>query len=164
MKKNAGYYVWEMAIRDRKKPIRQVNTQPLELEPAKQLARIGATKGKHDRSVTTSPRSRSFEFVAVYEAGTGENITADFKANRLVPHKPRRRALQDVAPGEGLRIREALMAGTDPGPVRFEATDPGLPAPPERRRHMRSQGWRFDPDTGESLADDPETELSAPQE
>jgi hypothetical protein len=29
---------------------------------------------------------------------------------------------------------------------------------------MRSQGWRFDPDTGESLADDPETELSAPQE
>src|SRR6185369_3159304 len=91
---------WEMQVRDRKEPLRQVSRGALELAAAKDLARIGAKEGKHDRSVTTSPRSRSFEVVAVYEAGTGENITQDFKANRLHPRKitRRRRGVVEYVP------------------------------------------------------------------
>lgn len=89
---NAKYYVFEMQVRNRHEPLRQVNRQPLELSAAKDLARIGAKAGKHDRSVTTSPRSRKFEILSVYEAGTGENITQAFRQNRLTPHPIRRRS------------------------------------------------------------------------
>jgi hypothetical protein len=80
MRPNPGekYYVWEMGKRERKNPRRQVNTLPLALEPAKMLARIGATEGKHDRAVTTSPRSKTgFRIVAQYEVGTGTNVTGE---------------------------------------------------------------------------------------
>ena len=79
MKNGKGaYHVFEMGIRDRKSPTRQVNRQPLELKAAKDLARIGATEGKRDRAVTTNPRSRQgFEVIAQYEAKTGENVTGE---------------------------------------------------------------------------------------
>lgn len=88
MKPNPGerYYVWEMGKRDRKHPVRQVNSMPLAKLPAQQLARIGATEGKHDRAVTTSPRGKGFRVIAQYEAHTGENVTAE------VYGRPRRRA------------------------------------------------------------------------
>jgi hypothetical protein len=76
MKPNdARYHVWEMGIRKRTEPVRHVNRQPLDLAAAKQLARIGAQEGKHDRAVTTSPKSREFRVLAQYEAKTGENVT-----------------------------------------------------------------------------------------
>ena len=125
---NAKYFVWEMGIRDRKKPVRQVNRKLLTLEEAKSLARIGATEGKHDRSVTTSPRSRSFELVAQYEAGTGRNITRELRENRLPPGKiQRRRTTGAVTPP-----RE------DPVPPRQERED-----------------WRFDPRTGAPIGAEP---------
>lgn len=78
-----GYHVWEMGIRDRKSPVRQVNRKPLELKAAKDLARIGATEGKHDRAVTTNPRSRQgFRIVVQYEARTGDNVTAEVYRGR----------------------------------------------------------------------------------
>jgi hypothetical protein len=70
-----SYYVWEMKIRERREPLRLVTQHPLAIGPAKQLARIGATKGVHDRAVTTSPKAKSFRIIAQYEAGTGKNIT-----------------------------------------------------------------------------------------
>jgi hypothetical protein len=77
---NASYYVWEMSMRDRKDPLRQVNKSALSLEKAKQLARIGAQKGKHDRSVTTSPTSpRGFRIVAQYAAGTGKDVAIMYR-------------------------------------------------------------------------------------
>jgi hypothetical protein len=87
MKPNPGerYYVWEMGKRDRKHPVRQVNSMPLALLPAKQLARIGATEGKHDRAVTTSPRGKGFRVLAQYEAHTGENVTAEVYSGRKRP-------------------------------------------------------------------------------
>ena len=73
------YYVFEMSARDRKAPLRQVNKSPLALEKAKQLARIGATKGKHDRAVTTSPKSTKFKIVAQYAAGTGKDVAIMYR-------------------------------------------------------------------------------------
>ncbi len=71
----ADYYVFEMKVRARAEPLRQVNKKPLDLKAAKQLARIGAKEGKHDRAVTTSPKSMDFRIVAQYEKGTGDNVT-----------------------------------------------------------------------------------------
>jgi hypothetical protein len=71
----ADYYVFEMKIRQRTEPLRQVNKKPLDLKAAKQLARIGAKEGKHDRAVTTSPKSKDFRIVSQYEKGTGDNVT-----------------------------------------------------------------------------------------
>lgn len=62
-----GFYVFE--IRGGK-PYRQVNVKPLTLTKAKQLARIGAQQGKHDRVVTTDPRKKDFRVVSEYEAGS----------------------------------------------------------------------------------------------
>jgi len=73
------YYVFEMSVRDRKQPLRQVNKAPLTLEKAKQLARIGAQKGKHDRAMTTSPTSRSFRIVSQYAAGTGKDVAIMYR-------------------------------------------------------------------------------------
>lgn len=68
---NAGiFYVFEMRGG---KPYRQVNVKPLTLDKAKQLARIGAQQGKHDRVVTTDPRKDDFRVVGEYEAGLTEN-------------------------------------------------------------------------------------------
>jgi len=76
--KTALYHVFEMGVRDRKSPVRQVNREPLEIGAAKKLARIGATEGKHDRAVTTNPRARQgFRIVAQYEAKTGDNVTSE---------------------------------------------------------------------------------------
>jgi hypothetical protein len=74
---SATYYVFEMKVRERMTPLRQVNKAPLGLKAAKQLARIGAQEGKHDRSVTTSPKSRGFRVIAQYEKGTGKNVTRE---------------------------------------------------------------------------------------
>jgi len=71
----ADYYVFEMKVRSRTEPLRQVNKKPLDLKAAKQLARIGAKEGKHDRAVTTSPKAKDFRIVAQYEKGTGDNVT-----------------------------------------------------------------------------------------
>jgi len=77
---DARYYVWEMSVRDRKQPLRQVNKSPLLLEKAKQLARIGAQKGKHDRAVTTSPTSpKGFRIVAQYAAGAGKDVAIMYR-------------------------------------------------------------------------------------
>ena len=74
------YYVFEMSMRNRREPLRQVNKAgPLTLEKAKQLARIGATKGKHDRAVTTSPTSTKFRIVAQYAAGTGKDVAIMYR-------------------------------------------------------------------------------------
>ncbi len=64
------FYVFEMRSG---KPYRQVNVKPLTLDKAKQLARIGAQQGKHDRVVTTDPRKDDFRVVGEYEAGLTEN-------------------------------------------------------------------------------------------
>ena len=91
MKPNPGerYYVWEMGKRDRRHPVRQVNSMPLAKLPAEQLARIGATEGKHDRAVTTSPRGKGFRVIAQYEAATGANVTAEiYGGRRRAPPAP----------------------------------------------------------------------------
>jgi hypothetical protein len=72
-----AYYVFEMKVRERTAPLHQINNKPLRLKAAKELARIGAKEGKHDRSVTTSPKSRSFRVIAQYEKGTGKNVTRE---------------------------------------------------------------------------------------
>ncbi len=64
-----AFYVFEMSGT---KPLRQVNVKPLTLTKAKQLARIGAKNGKHDRAVTTDPRKDDFRIVGGYEAGHGK--------------------------------------------------------------------------------------------
>lgn len=64
-----AFYVFEMSGL---KPLRQVNVKPLTLTKAKQLARIGAKNGKHDRAVTTDPRKEDFRVVGGYEAGHGK--------------------------------------------------------------------------------------------
>jgi hypothetical protein len=132
--KHTGYFVFEMAVRDRAKPIRQVSKKSLELEPAKQLARIGATEGKHDRAVTTNPRSRSFQIVAQYERGTGQNVTQQLYGR-----------------GGGMRDNRHVSA---PAPMsRHEPeiayAEPAFPvAGPEPARVPL---WRFDPITGEPI-------------
>lgn len=73
------YYVFEMSIRNRREPLRQVNKSPLSLDRAKKLARIGAEKGKHDRAVTTSPTSRTFRIVAQYAAGSGTDVSIMYR-------------------------------------------------------------------------------------
>jgi hypothetical protein len=89
------YYVFEMSARDRKQPLRQVNKSPLALEKAKQLARIGSQKGKHDRAVTTSPTSRTFRIVAQYAAGSGKDVAIMYR--RGAGGAPRRRAAKPNA-------------------------------------------------------------------
>jgi len=90
--RSARYHVWEMGVRDRKHPVRHVNRNPLVLSAAKDLARIGATQGKHDRAVTTNPKSRQgFRVIAQYEARTGENVTAEV-------YRGRARKKPDLAP------------------------------------------------------------------
>lgn len=70
------YYVFEMGLRSKGKPYRQINLAPLGLTAAKQLARIGATMGRHDREVTTDPRDRApLQVEAHYEAGTGRKVS-----------------------------------------------------------------------------------------
>jgi hypothetical protein len=130
---NGSYFVFEMAIRDRKKPIRQVNSKPLALDAAKQLARIGATEGKHDRAVTTNPRSRGFQVVAQYEAGSGQNVTQALRANRLPPGKVQRRTTRVVA-------------------AEIEETGPLSQRMPETRPMVDSMGWKYDPVTGAPLS------------
>ena len=67
------YYVWEMSAKGT--PVRLVTKKPIDYRAAKQLARIGATEGKHDRAVTTSPMRKSFRLVDQYERGTGRKLT-----------------------------------------------------------------------------------------
>jgi len=69
---SAAYHVFEMSGRGT--PIREVTRGALTLGSAKQLARIGATEGKHDRAVTTSPSRKDFRIVAAYEHGTGRKL------------------------------------------------------------------------------------------
>lgn len=71
---NAGYYVW--LIDAHGEPLLEGPYGPHELEKAKQLARIGATEGKHDRAVSRGqkPTEKSFEIVRQYKAGSGERI------------------------------------------------------------------------------------------
>jgi hypothetical protein len=106
-----------------------VNRKLLTLEEAKSLARIGATEGKHDRSVTTNPRSRGFEMVAQYEAGTGRNVTQALRENRLPPGKIQRRTTT----------------------VRAETREEFAPRAPVHTTAPVHQGWRYDPQTGAPL-------------
>jgi hypothetical protein len=144
-----------MSVRDRKQPLRQVNKSPLLLEKAKQLARIGAQKGKHDRAVTTSPTSpKGFRIVAQYAAGAGKDVAIMYrrgsgvKKNPLVSAKERRRVLQEyVTPETGVSFDPAT--GADLREV--YPTQPRLPMSPEEREALRAGGSKWDPYTGESL-------------
>jgi hypothetical protein len=71
MSPNGGYYVW--VIDKEGKPLLEGPYGPHERGAAESLARIGATKGSHDRVVTRSrqPTDAGFKLVAEYEAGTG---------------------------------------------------------------------------------------------
>lgn len=106
------YYVFEMSARDRKQPLRQVNKSPLALDKAKQLARIGATKGKHDRAVTNSPKSTKFRIIAQYSAGTGKDVAIMYrrgsgggggrrKSKALAPNPVARAEEQEHVPNVG---------------------------------------------------------------
>lgn len=122
---NAKYFVWEMGIRDRTKPVRQVNRKLLTLEEAKSLARIGAQEGKHDREVTTNPKKRQgFEIMAHYEAGTGRNVTQELRRNGLPPGKVKRRTRVAIEQVE--TVRQAPM--------------------------QDAMGWKYDPITGAPLS------------
>jgi len=122
---NAKYFVWEMGIRERTKPVRQVNRKLLTLEEAKSLARIGAQEGKHDREVTTNPKKRqSFEVVAHYEAGTGKNVTQQLRTNGLPAGKATRRTRVSIEQVETVRQTPVTA----------------------------SVGWKYDPETGAPLS------------
>lgn len=71
---NSGYYVW--VLRPDGAPTDEGPYGPHPLETAEQVARVAATKGIHDRSVTrgTDPHSPSFEIMRRYRRGTGERI------------------------------------------------------------------------------------------
>jgi len=126
---NAKYFVWEMGIRDRTKPVRQVNRKLLTLEEAKSLARIGAQEGKHDREVTTNPKKRQgFEVMAHYEAGTGKNVTQQLRTNGLPAGKATRRTRVSIEQVETVRAPH-----------------------PAREERAYSAGWRYDPETGAPL-------------
>lgn len=71
----AVYYVWVLDYRgvplDGEGPY-----GPMSLEKAAQFARIGATKGDHDRAVSIGrdPESQGFEILRRYRRGTGERM------------------------------------------------------------------------------------------
>jgi len=71
---NGGYYVWVLGANG--EPLLEGPYGPHELTQAKQLARIGATEGKHNRAVSRGlhPTAESFAVVREYEAGTGDRI------------------------------------------------------------------------------------------
>jgi len=71
---NGGYYVWVIGTDG--EPLLEGPYGPHELETAKSLARIGATKGEHDRVVSrgVQPTAPSFEVVRQYKAGSGERV------------------------------------------------------------------------------------------
>jgi len=71
---NGGYYVWVLGKDGR--PLLEGPYGPHELTKAKQLARIGATEGEHNRAVSRGlhPTEPSFEIVREYEAGSGERV------------------------------------------------------------------------------------------
>lgn len=109
------YYVFEMSSRDRTKPLRQVNKSPLPLDKAKQLARVGAQKGKHDRAVTTSPTSRSFRIVTQYAAGSGKDVAIMYRRGTGTGRrkkKMKRNPAEGVTPNEITSYPEA-----EPNPV-----------------------------------------------
>lgn len=134
---NAKYFVWEMGIRDRTRPVRQVNRKLLTLEEAKSLARIGAQEGKHDREVTTNPKKRAgFEVVAHYEAGTGKNVTQQLRTNGLPKGKIQRRTRVAVEQVETIRQT------------------------PSREERAYATGWKYNPETGAPLEAPPPPEPS----
>lgn len=107
------YFVFEMSVRDRKQPLRQVNKSPLTLEKAKQLARIGAQKGKHDRAVTTSPTSTKFRIVSQYSAGTGKDVAIMYR--RGSGGGGRKKTMKRNGPGASEALGEPVEPN-DPGP------------------------------------------------
>lgn len=111
----AEYYVFEMSIRDRRQPLRQVNKSgPLTLERAKKLARIGAQKGKHDRAVTTSPTSTKFRIVSQYAAGTGKDVAIMYRRGSGGGKRTKRNATAAVAVIEETPCAPPLEGGFDP--------------------------------------------------
>jgi len=72
---SAVYYVWLLDYRNA-----PIDTEgpygPMSLDRASALARIGATKGDHDRvvSIGRNPEAESFEIVRRYRRDTGERI------------------------------------------------------------------------------------------
>jgi hypothetical protein len=108
-----------MSVRDRKQPLRQVNKSPLLLEKAKQLARIGAQKGKHDRAVTTSPTSpKGFRIVAQYAAGAGKDVAIMYRRGSGGGGKRKKVAHRNGA------VAESAMEPNDPEPQ----MEPNAPA------------------------------------
>lgn len=72
---NGGYYVW--LVKPNGVPLTSEGPYgPHPLKEAKQLARIGATNGAHDRAVTLGrdPGSDSFKIVRLYRRRTGERV------------------------------------------------------------------------------------------
>lgn len=106
------YFVFEMSMKNRREPLRQVNNSPLTLEKAKQLARIGATKGKHDRAVTTSPTSTKFRIVSQYAAGTGKDVAIMYRRGS----GGGRKKTSMKRNGVGASAELAPMEPSDPGP------------------------------------------------
>lgn len=71
----AEWYVFEMQANQPGVPLRVVNQRPLTLDQAAALARIGAEKGTHPRTVTRDPRSKRYVAPEVwYEPGTGRKV------------------------------------------------------------------------------------------
>ena len=71
---NGGYYVWVLGADGQ--PLLERPYGPHDLDKAKQLARIGATEGEHNRAVSRGvhPTEPSFAIVREYEAGSGERV------------------------------------------------------------------------------------------
>lgn len=119
------YYVFEMSKKDRRQPLRQVNKEPLTLDKAKKLARIGAQKGTHDRAVTTSPTSRSFRIVAQYSAGAGKDVAIMYRRGSGVGKRARsgasRKKNPDVARVETVSVTTATVEHV---PEPYEAPEP----------------------------------------
>ncbi len=71
---NHGHYVWVMGRGD--VPLNEPALGPFDLGTAKTTARIAATKGAHDRAVSSGldPLASSFRIVRRYRAHTGERI------------------------------------------------------------------------------------------
>lgn len=119
----AEYYVFEMSARNRREPLRQVNKSPLSLDAAKKLARIGASKGKHDRSVTTSPTSRKFRIVAQYGSGSGKDVAIMYRAGMSSGKPRKKKALAaNVTPNEPEPVAhwEPIEEPAEPEPAQAE--------------------------------------------
>lgn len=71
----AGYYVWPLNPKTTTPLSTEGPFGPYPLANAKTTARIRATEGKHDYAVTRGNAPERLEVQAIYEHGTGRNLT-----------------------------------------------------------------------------------------